>query len=72
VRPREYEPHSRAGGTPAHTARGGAELTCGTTAATAIHVSHTRAPRVSIVVPTYIATQKQGDLLDETLATVDD
>ncbi|MFL6279575.1 MAG: glycosyltransferase family 2 protein [Vicinamibacterales bacterium] len=28
-------------------------------------------PRVSIVVPTYLATTKQADLLDETLGTVD-
>jgi glycosyltransferase involved in cell wall biosynthesis len=34
-------------------------------------VSHSPTPRVSIVVPTYVATQRQADLLDETLATVD-
>src|SRR4051794_29617524 len=34
-------------------------------------VSQTQTPRVSIIVPTYLATSKQADLLDETLGTVD-
>jgi glycosyltransferase involved in cell wall biosynthesis len=34
-------------------------------------VIQTQTPRVSIIVPTYLATTKQADLLDETLGTVD-